>query len=219
MGRVRSTTEEEKRQRRNMILEAAEKRLRRFGYSKTTMEEIAGDAGISKGTIYIYFKNKEEIFAELLGKEASDMERVIYAQIRDEADAVKQLKMIFTNSVEYLKRHPFLFSTLRRDVEMVSPRLIKHIFSIQDRLVSVIEDYVRRGIKNGEIADYNPKLLAYILYKVFEAFSYGSTMNEDEFSTKEIEAVIPELISKALAPSKKPARKPTKAKVPRKKNT
>jgi hypothetical protein len=76
---------------------------------------------------------------------------------------------------------------------------------------------VRRGIKNGEIVGYNPKLLAYILYKVFEAFSYGSTIDKDEFSVKEIETVVPELISKALAPSKKLQRKPTKVKAPSKK--
>jgi len=54
MGKVRSVTEEEKRERRDKILEAARGRFRRFGYSKTTMEEIAADAGISKApSIYI----------------------------------------------------------------------------------------------------------------------------------------------------------------------
>ncbi len=205
MGRVRSTTEEEKQRRRDMILEAAEKRFRRFGYSKTTMEEIAGDAGISKGTIYIYFKNKEEIFTDLLAKETLELERLIYRRIKDEPSAVKQLEMIFTGSLEYFEQHPFLHSTLRRDVEMVSPGILKHIFSIEDRYISVIEDYVRRGMKNGEVEKYDPHLIAYILYKIFEAFSYGSSLNEDDYSREEIETLIPELIRKALisAPGKK----------------
>ena len=151
MGRVRSTTDEEKQRRREMILEAAEKRFRRFGYSKTTMEEIAGDAGISKGTIYIYFKNKEEIFTELLDKETLELERLMYGRIKNMQSVAEQLKTIFIGTLDYLQQHPFLYSTLRRDVEMVSPRILRHTFKIEDRYVSVIEDYVRRGIETGEI--------------------------------------------------------------------
>ena len=75
MGSVRSTTKEEKQRRREMILDAAGARFQRFGYSKTTMEEVAADAGISKGTIYIYFQNKEDIFLELTG--GHEMKEVI----------------------------------------------------------------------------------------------------------------------------------------------
>ncbi|OFW59798.1 MAG: hypothetical protein A2V52_01765 [Actinobacteria bacterium RBG_19FT_COMBO_54_7] len=209
MGRVRSTTDEEKQRRREMILEAAEKRFRRFGYSKTTMEEIAGDAGISKGTIYIYFKNKEEIFTELLDKETLELERLMYGRIKNMQSVAEQLKTIFIGTLDYLQQHPFLYSTLRRDVEMVSPRILRHTFKIEDRYVSVIEDYVRRGIETGEIEKYNPHLTAYILYKIFEAFSYGSSISEDDYSREEIETLIPELIRKALLPA--PGKKKSKA--------
>lgn len=199
MGSVRSITDEEKRERREMILEAAKGRFQRFGYSKTTMEEIAGDAGISKGTIYIYFQNKEEIFYELLGKEALEMERYLYRNVKDLDSVVQQLEMIFTGALDYLEEHPFLDSILRRDVEMVSPRVLKHVFSVEDRYVSVIEDYVGRGIEKGEIEPFNPRIVAYVLYKIFEAFSYASTMREEDFGREDIESLIPHMIRKSLA--------------------
>ena len=43
------------------ILSAARSRFYRYGIRKTTMQEIAGDVGIAVGTLYLYFKNKEEI--------------------------------------------------------------------------------------------------------------------------------------------------------------
>lgn len=198
MGNVRSITEKEKQERREQILEAAKGRFQRYGYSKTTMEEIAADAAISKGTIYLYFENKEDVFNELLAREALDMERFLYRRVKSEESAVRQLEMIFTGALEYLERHPFLDSILRRDVEIVSPRIMKHVFSIEERYVSVVEDYVRRGVERGEIEAFNPRLLAYILYKIFEAFSYASTLEKGVCDKRDIVRQVPMIIRKAL---------------------
>ncbi len=46
---------------RQRILEAAEQRLWHYGFKKTTIDEIASDAGVGKGTVYLYFDGKEEI--------------------------------------------------------------------------------------------------------------------------------------------------------------
>ena len=49
---------------RENILDAAQARLLRFGYHKTTMAEIADDTGMSAANLYRYFKNKQDIVAE-----------------------------------------------------------------------------------------------------------------------------------------------------------
>jgi len=46
---------------RQKILDAAEQRLWHYGFKKTTIDEIASDAGVGKGTVYLYFDGKEEI--------------------------------------------------------------------------------------------------------------------------------------------------------------
>lgn len=53
---------------RQVILDAAEARLWRYGLKKTTIDEIASDAGIGKGTVYLYFDSKETIAAALMAK-------------------------------------------------------------------------------------------------------------------------------------------------------
>jgi len=59
--------------RHQEVLEAARRIFARLGYADTNVEEIAKEAGMAKGTIYLYFKSKEEIFAAVL---ASDVERL-----------------------------------------------------------------------------------------------------------------------------------------------
>ena len=53
---------------RELILQAAEKRFRKYGYNKTTMAEIADDTGMSAANIYRYFENKQEIIANCARK-------------------------------------------------------------------------------------------------------------------------------------------------------
>ena len=52
--------------RRGMIIEAATKSFSLFGYKATTMDQVAKLANVGKGTIYTFFKNKEELFNEIV---------------------------------------------------------------------------------------------------------------------------------------------------------
>jgi AcrR family transcriptional regulator len=60
--------------RHKEILEAARRIFARLGYAATSVEDIAREAGMAKGTIYLYFKSKEEVFTAVL---ASDLECLI----------------------------------------------------------------------------------------------------------------------------------------------
>lgn len=64
MQRARST--QAKRERRDTILDAALKRIDRGGFDAIAMAEVARDAGLAKGTLYLYFQTKEELFLGLL---------------------------------------------------------------------------------------------------------------------------------------------------------
>ena len=56
--------------KKDKILKVAEEMFAYFGIQKTTMEDIAKKAGMGKSTLYYYFKSKEEVFAEVIGKDS-----------------------------------------------------------------------------------------------------------------------------------------------------
>ncbi|MBW2374057.1 MAG: helix-turn-helix transcriptional regulator, partial [Deltaproteobacteria bacterium] len=55
---------------RDAILEAARRRFLRFGAPKTTMDEVAREAGCSRTTLYSHFRNKDDLYARLLEQDA-----------------------------------------------------------------------------------------------------------------------------------------------------
>jgi len=56
-------------QRGERILDAASSLILRYGYNKTTMQDIAAQAFISKSTLYLFWKSKEEVFGALITRE------------------------------------------------------------------------------------------------------------------------------------------------------
>ncbi|MFZ3047702.1 MAG: TetR/AcrR family transcriptional regulator, partial [Desulfatirhabdiaceae bacterium] len=62
---IRERKERDKERRHQQILVAAKRVFSEKGFNKSTMEDIAGEAELSPGTLYLYFKNKEELHASL----------------------------------------------------------------------------------------------------------------------------------------------------------
>src|SRR4030042_3468420 len=94
-------------EKRNQVLTLAKKRFERFGFNKTTVDEIARDAGISKRTLYQEFENKEKILEELFMFEALSVRQVILNQIKKIVELAERLQTSNRLAIKNLNQHPF----------------------------------------------------------------------------------------------------------------
>src|SRR5690242_21044928 len=62
-----------RQERANRILDAAAALILRWGYNKTTIDDIARQAGVAKGTIYLHWKTREDLFAALMKRERFEL--------------------------------------------------------------------------------------------------------------------------------------------------
>ncbi len=74
------------------ILQAAQKLFGQFGLKKVTIEDIAKEASVSKVTLYKYFRNKDDIFEEVVRFEGDQMFRAIEAAVARETDTAGKFK-------------------------------------------------------------------------------------------------------------------------------
>ena len=70
---------------REKIVEAAEHRLWHYGFKKTTIDEIASDAGVGKGTVYLHFQSKEDVAMAIMAKYKERSLQKIAAVAKDSA--------------------------------------------------------------------------------------------------------------------------------------
>lgn len=92
-------SEEEKREIRSRILRVAEYRFSRYGYKKTSLDEIARDTGIAKGSLYNFFSSKDELLFELLRKEEKKKWQLI--ELSSNEDPYQMMERI----IDYIDNH------------------------------------------------------------------------------------------------------------------
>ena len=75
----------------DVIVRAAGSLFARFGYRRTSMDDIAMEAGVAKGTLYIYFANKEALFCACLARTVTEAERLCDAAQEHDGDLTAQI--------------------------------------------------------------------------------------------------------------------------------
>jgi AcrR family transcriptional regulator len=156
-------------ERPRQIIEAALEVFSEHGLAAARLEEIARLAGVSKGTIYLYFPNKEALFSEVVREMVG--EAITSAQIRITAgsDSAADKYVSYMREMWDKVRSP-TFHKLHRIVEADLknyPALMQFFFSeISLRSMDVAAGIVRQGIEAGEFRDVDPDAVARIHHAV-----------------------------------------------------
>ncbi|GLV58731.1 TetR family transcriptional regulator [Dictyobacter sp. S3.2.2.5] len=111
--------EQNKQQERaNRILDAASELLQRWGYKKTTIDDIARQAGVAKGTIYLHWKTKEELFIALIMRENIVEGRKAQEAMQNDPEGVTLYSMI-KHSMLWALYNPLMKAIMLRDTDML----------------------------------------------------------------------------------------------------
>lgn len=134
---------------RNRILEAAEEIFSRFGFKKTTMDEIAESLHRAKGSIYYYFKNKEDVFRSILEKQGALHREEIEKAIEREASVEKKLEAYMLTKMKILEKLSIYFQALK-DEYLSGYKFIKEIRRehFRDELETV-KNILKEGVDSG----------------------------------------------------------------------
>src|SRR5688500_12881253 len=95
------------------IIEAAIRVFARAGYYNSRVSDIAREAGIAAGTIYLYFKTKDEILVTLFREKMAEWVASVRREIAGELDAVAKVRKLVALHFEVLEQHPDLAEVLQ----------------------------------------------------------------------------------------------------------
>jgi AcrR family transcriptional regulator len=154
----------EKDQRRSAILKAARKLFFEKGFRYVTVENIARKAELSKGSIYLYFSSKEEIYTQILLNDIDKFNKessLIFQNGKSAAELVMDFAFIyvdfFLNDRE-LFRIMMTFMLHTEDMNLAET-VNQHIIEVTNNTVKIIETILQQGIEKGEFpSDINLRL-------------------------------------------------------------
>mgnify|MGYP003602790020 CR=1 FL=1 len=160
-------------ERRNEILDAAEKLFAGKGYMKTTIMDILQEVGIAKGTFYYYFKSKEEVM-DAVAMRYIDTGTEAVKKITEDKNltALEKLTILLTKDVTKSENKDEILKEFHQagDAEMHQRSLLMSI----ERLTPLITDRVLQGIKEGVFdTPYPREIVEYILISLNMIFDVG----------------------------------------------
>lgn len=162
--------EREKNLRRQMILSAAESVFSKKGLKAATLDEVAETAELSKGTIYIYFKSKEDLFFSLLTNGLHLLYETLDNPGLEELGAqeaiVKMGELYYRFSEQ--QPHYFMLFNLTERVDSsaeISSAVFAELQKVNEKIFDLVARYIKRGVDEGVFrSDIDPKEAAILLW-------------------------------------------------------
>ena len=152
--------EREKEQRRNDIIDAAEKVFFKKGLNNSTMDEVAEEAELSKGTLYLYFKSKEEIYFEIKLRAIRILNGMFKESISENKTGFENCMEIGKTYVAFLNNYNNYFRVMvyfeSNDCRVCEFKDKCENFFKEDNPLNSFIQIINQGIEDGTIRDDIP---------------------------------------------------------------
>jgi AcrR family transcriptional regulator len=176
-------------EKRGQILSLAKKRFERFGYNKTTVDEIASDGGVSKRTLYQEFESKEKILQELFMFEALSVRKAVLNQIKKITDPSEKLQTYLRLAKKYLDQNPFIGNVLNDESGFFSPFLKDKPIVVEEGIEEIMVAILKEGVEKGVFRKMDEKVVGHFIFLLFKGFTYGKREGSRPFGNHTIEVL------------------------------
>ncbi|HOD14391.1 MAG TPA: TetR/AcrR family transcriptional regulator [Spirochaetota bacterium] len=151
--------EREKEARKNHILKAARTLLLKKGLHETTVNQIAKLSELSVGTIYLYYHNKEDIFAALQEEGLEILNRFVSEVVAAAATPAERIRAIATAYVDFSEKNKSYYDIityfLSSPGQVFPARLKSRIDKTGGKVLNHLIDSVEAGIRSGDFRKVN----------------------------------------------------------------
>jgi len=161
---------------RREILSAAERVFAAKGFFPTTMSEIAQEAEFGTGTLYKYFKSKEDLYFTLIDEKVEEINRLAKAELSQKTSAKERIEKVLRLQFEFIKRNRDFFriyiSERNRFEWTIKDELGKGIHDKMVAYIKILAQVMKQGIGAGEFKTKDPLDLAHALVGIFNSFVF-----------------------------------------------
>ena len=170
---------------RGEILSAAEKVFAAKGFFPTTMSDIARKAEFGTGTLYKYFKSKEELYFTLIDEKVEEINRLVKTELSQKDSAVERIKKVVRLQFEFIERNRDFFriyvSERSRFEWTVKDDLGRGLHEKMVSYIDILSEVIRQGIQKGEFRSMDPKDLAHAFVGIVNSFVFEWLISREPY--------------------------------------
>lgn len=185
----------QKKPKYRQIIDAAVIVIAENGYHQAQVSKIAKQAGVADGTIYLYFKNKEDILVSLFQEKMGTFIEKIEEEIAGKETASEKLYMLIEKHFALLAADDHLAIVTQLELRQSHKELRLRINEVLKGYLNIVDKIIITGKKTGEFRDnLDLRLARQMIFGTIDETVTTWVMNDHRFSLEELASQVHELI-------------------------
>ena len=169
------------------IIDAAVIVIAENGYHQAQVSKIAKQAGVADGTIYLYFRNKEDILISLFQEKMGNFIEIIEGKIAGKKTAVEKLLMLVESHLEWVAEDQHLAIVTQLELRQSNKELRQKINGVLKGYLKLIDKIVIEGIETKEFrSDLNVRLARQMIFGTIDETVTTWVMRDTKFNLLEL---------------------------------
>lgn len=182
---------------KRLIFKAAIKVFSQNGYNGTTMDDIAKEANVAKGTLYYHFKSKEEIFKFIINGGMDIISEKLEEISKQDSDSISKLKAVCKAQLSVVYENRDFFKVIMSQLWGSQIRQFDIRRKIE-KYINDIEKYVKDAVNEGSIKNGETSFMGYAIFGMLCSASIYELINEDKEKIDEVADSLMEYILKGI---------------------
>jgi AcrR family transcriptional regulator len=169
------------------ILTASLKCFGRYGYKKTTMEEIAHELGLTKGALYSYASSKKDLYQKAVAQALTIWQTRVLEAVVEAASPEDKFTALSYKAFKYLAADHDLRNILINDPD-IFPMFPKKdpFYAINENSRNMLRAVLEEGIKNGVFRPLDLESATWLLFSIYKMFIIDTYVVSDREATEKL---------------------------------
>ncbi|MCT2535073.1 TetR family transcriptional regulator [Aquibacillus koreensis] len=164
------------------IIDAAVIVIAENGYHASQVSKIAKQAGVADGTIYLYFKNKEDILVSLFQEKMGQFIERIEEEIKAEQNAVEKLRTLISMHYKQLAADHDLAIVTQVELRQSNKELRLKINHVLKKYLVIVDEIIADGVKEGLFrSDLNTRLVRQMIFGTLDETVTNWVMKDQKY--------------------------------------
>ncbi len=175
-------------EKRRSILESATRVFASKGFYNAKIQEVAAEAGVAHGTVYLYFKSKDDLLAAIFYEVLGDLIEYIHSEVQKEKRAEDKFRKMISLQIDIIEENPDLTKLILIEFPRTGKFLSNSNIDILSKYIDMIASIINEGIREGEF-DVNIKIdiVATMIYAGIQGLANRWILDDMQYTLKGME--------------------------------
>lgn len=156
----------------------------KYGYKKTTLEDVASALGMTNSNIYSYANSKQDLYIESVTYGIDQWQDSVRQATSGIESATEELNVAFKSAVDYIAYNKTIQTLLQNDPSLFPMfPTVDPIEELNSWAIGFIEKIIEKGIKQGEFRNVNSKEAAQLLFNFYKYFIISAFVEDNGLAT------------------------------------